>query len=381
MKNKILYQLLFGGMVVFLSSCSEHSDMTKLKSSEAAAAPKATVNNESEAMISFPSMVQQDIGKVHFNASVLGPKSTDLKGCTAVPKSLNSELIYSQLFNGVTVTNHQELDIRNDDGTTGKADYYNGEEKESLSITEHSISYYQNLAFYVMNTFHLEKGQQDYNADLYQKNTDFSFLSRKDALNKIIKELTALGINLDGNLIANCYPLDYETMKKEEYAIDQNGTLDRPSYKESWSSDDNCYYFCIRQSAEDLPVSYKYADTFNKIEDGNSPIQILISKNGIEMLRIDKIFEISYTGTVKLSDIDSIVKSISDKYNELLTTSSYTVNKLELQEICIKGPGGKYTVRPSWVAEIYEYPDSQNVSEYYQLQMIIDGQNAKEIIL
>ena len=208
------------------------------------------------------------------------------------------------------------------------------------------------------------------------KDTDFDFASRDEAKEIILKELDSIGAGLGSDYFINMYSLDYETMKENEEVLDRDGGLDKSAYKPDWSSKDNCYYLCIRQSVNGIPVGYKYADADEKINEYNAPIQILYSSSGIEFINIDRMFDFSDKNEeVVLADMDKVSACIAKKYNDILNESKYSVNKLELHYVCVKESEGKYTVRPAWVATMSE------IGGIEQFQMIIDAQTAKELIL
>ena len=172
------------------------------------------------------------------------------------------------------------------------------------------------------------------------------------------------------------YSLDYETMKENEKVLDMDGEPDKSAYKPEWSSKDNCYYLCIRQSVNGIPVGYKYADADENINEYNAPIQLLYSSSGIEFLSIDKMFDFSDKNEeVVLADMDKVSVCIAKKYNDILTEAKYSVSKLELHYICVKESETKYTVRPAWVVTMSEIGDDT------PFQMIIDAQTAEEIVL
>ena len=208
------------------------------------------------------------------------------------------------------------------------------------------------------------------------KDIDFDFASREEAKESILKELDSLGAGLGSEYFLNMYSLDYETMKENEEVLDMDDGIDKSAYKPNWSSKDNCYYLCIRQSVNGIPVGHKYSDVDADINEYNSPIQLLYSSSGIEFLNIDRMFDFyDKNEEVVLADMDKVSACIAKKYNDILNEATYSVNKLELHYICVKESESEYKVYPAWVVTMSEIGDDT------PFQMIIDAQTAKEIIL
>ena len=68
-----------------------------------------------------------------------------------------------------------------------------------------------------------------------------------------------------------------------------------------------------------LPLYHVYCEIFTDMADANAPIQAFISKDGIEYLDIEKIFEISDEGmSVPLAAVDVIAETVANKYNHAL---------------------------------------------------------------
>lgn len=368
-------------LVMSLSGCENRN---KQNSSQDLPEQNITAETpETETGYQFPAEYVMDEGSVNFDVQILispEAQTDNLAVKQAAVIKPDNEKIYSGLFEHTEVEDEQIIDFNNDDGSKGTSYNYNGSHGEHLSITDSVFYFRGNLFFYITNSFRLEENEQDSNADLYKRDDNLDFATQESALESIIQELSLLGIHLGSDIEYTCYVLDYQTLMQEESAIDMDGNIASDSYKDSWGKEDDCYYFCIRQTADGLPVTHVYADIFGRVEDSNAPIQVIISQNGIEMLTVDRIFDLSNnTKRAELAEFDRIAISIKEKYEELITDSTYTVTSAELYYLSIKEKEGKYEVKPVWVFSITEHVD--NLEQIYHLQMIIDAQTGEEIIL
>lgn len=93
------------------------------------------------------------------------------------------------------------------------------------------------------------------------------------------------------------------------------------------------------------------------------------------MLNIDKVFAVSGEEShVALADMDAIVKTCADKYNQLLGDSTYEIAKAQLYYYVDLSSGmGTYDVKPVWVLTGKE-KDGKNI------QVFVDAQTAEEIL-
>ena len=366
MKTKLKY--IIPMLMLTMTACASPSDSKEtIAESKAVTSESADTASAEQVNGSFPKRLDMEIERVKFDAEVLAYSSENMKAKSyeATLRTFDKEKLKEKFFSSI----EEPETISNDD-----PDSYYGKKDEFLAVYPTGIFFYTDFYKYVNHTFSLF--EDDRNAEKYMKDTDFDFASRDEAKEIVLKELDSLGAGLGSEYFINMYSLDYETMKENEKVIDMEGKPDKSAYKPEWSSKDNCYYLCIRQSVNGIPVGYKYADADENINEYNAPIQLLYSSSGIEFLSIDRMFDFSDKNEeVVLADMDKVSDCIAKKYNDILNKSKYSVNKLELHYICVKESESKYTVRPAWVVSMSE------IGGIAQFQMIIDAQTAKELIL
>ena len=363
MKLKCIIPML----MLTMTACASTSDSKETLTASSAITNEST-DSSSTTQVSgnFPEKLNMEIERVSFDAEVLAHSSANKKSKSyeVTVRKFDKEKVKEKLLSNIEVAETINY---------GDEDSYQGTKEEYLSVSPTRIYFYKNLYLYVNNAFSLF--EDDRNAESY-KDTDFDFASRDAAKESILKELDSLGAGLGSDYFINMYSLDYETMKENEKVLDMDGEPDKSAYKPEWSSKDNCYYLCIRQSVNGIPVGYKYADADENINEYNAPIQLLYSSSGIEFLSIDKMFDFSDKNEeVVLADMDKVSVCIAKKYNDILNEAKYSVSKLELHYICVKESETKYTVRPAWVVTMSEIGDDT------PFQMIIDAQTAEEIVL
>ncbi|RDU23438.1 hypothetical protein [Anaerosacchariphilus polymeriproducens] len=284
-----------------------------------------------------------------------------------------------EYFSDVKKYEKMEDSLRDKKGRKVKITDYIAPDNTKLSITSPSSRViYSNprLAPYIFNSFWNEESSPDYNADKYSAKVDFSFASRKKAFANIKKSLSNVGIEIQSYKV---YCLDYQTLQKEEHCVDMDGQIDNGAYKESWTEDDNCYYFFAGQEFEGIPVYHVYAEIFHEVSEAYSPVKVIYSKNGIEDLEVERVFDFSKeTEQVSLAEFDKIAQTVVNKYHRILGDSTYKVVSAELYYMVdILNGKDSYHVFPVWILEIEENTPEEGMEN--KVQMVIDAVTAEEI--
>ena len=229
---------------------------------------------------------------------------------------------------------------------------------------------------YVLSAFRMDEKYDDYNANLYSTEQQLKFADREDVYDNLMQLFGDINASTDYRYTA--YALDHSIMESEEYHMDMDGNRDNASYKESWSEEDDCYFFAMRQTFEGIPVYHKYAELFVEESDANTPVQVLVSAEGIEDLSIEKIFAFENAEEVeKLVSFEEIAQTAADKFNMILGNGTYTFTSAELYYYVDLSKGnGTYSVYPCWILK-----GTQNTNEGTgNIQVIVDAQTGEEII-
>ena len=253
-------------------------------------------NDRSDAEFTFPESYNNAMGNVDFKMAVI--VDADLAGeppITAKARMLkvNEDQAFRSLFSGNDNYEVYSYEEKNEYGEKVNTATYVTPEETTLSYGPLSsqMSYMQrDLMPYIRSSFVLDPADERYNADLYSIEEQLPFMIREDAFQIIDKTLTEAGIEFKHSYTG--YALDYNCMQSQEYHEDMDGNIDQANYKNQWSASDEGYYFCINQIYRGLPLYHVYCEIFTDMADANAPIQAFISKDGIEYLDIEKIFEI-----------------------------------------------------------------------------------------
>lgn len=251
--------------------------------------------------------------------------------------------------------------------------WYEGVNNEILTINHTSIGFSTNFYVYVSNAFRLQQGYSDYNADKYELDKDLEFASRQEAFENIRQALETMGIDIEEQY--KCYVLEHSMLQSEEYAMDINGNVDQTVYKDSWTQDDDSYYFVINQKYDDTPAYHVFYDNFPLAADENAPVQVLYNKDGIQFLQLEKVFAFTeQESNYDLKPFEEIAEVIETKYGMLLDGSTYSVNQATLYYMENKVNDEQYEVIPVW---IFNTEDKETGKT---LQDIVNAETGKEIV-
>lgn len=246
------------------------------------------------------------------------------------------------------------------------------------------MEYSSNFELYIRQCFREEpgyekyaNGEQYYNADKYLTGKEFEFMSREEALKVVENQLKEFGINL-GNIEYNCYSLDYNTLRQEEYAIDMDGKEDQSVYKDKWTKEDNCYYFCIRQKFNDIVEYHKEFGVMSKYDDAYSSIKALVSLEGIKYLKMEFALKFQQTGKkIKIKNPQQILDRISAQYGKVVGKEKYTINSFNL--CYMTNSKDNYSVTPIYQCHMLEEGRDDPIIKSRVVQLLIDATTGEEL--
>lgn len=336
-----------------------------------------SVSSESGEKIVFPERYNETIGNVTFDMDIV--VNTDLTGSVVTAKAqmqkVNQEKAFSLLFGSIEKYDTYDYEEEDEYGRSAHSVTYVSPEEITLAYGPQSSKFdymERDLMPYVRNAF-VPFQDERYNADLYSRSAQLSFMTREEAFGTVQKVLDEIGIGIEPVYVG--YALDHETMQSQEYHENIDGNIDRTQYKAQWTNADDCYYFCINQTYKGLPLYHVYNQVFADAVDSNAPIQAVVSGEGLEWLNIEKVFTVSdEQGGVSLADLTTVIQAAADKYNQILGGSTCEITKAELYYYVDLSSGmGIYDVKPVWIL-------AGNEKGGKNLQIIIDAQTAEEIV-
>lgn len=260
---------------------------------------------------------------------------------------------------------------------------YSGKNGDILNISESGFYMFSDYFInYLSYCFHLSSRDSEYNADKYSQTTDFDFMKRQEALDIIIDKLEQCGINL-GDYEAAFYCLDYKTLQEEEHIIDKDGDASKSKWKDSWSVEDNCYYIVIRQKFNDIPEYHPLQGVYERYEDYDSPIQAVVSKDGIRYIEVDYAMEFEKTGNLIniLSPQQVLDQIIENKYyvDEGWEKQEYTLRKMNLCYFSNVADGKILNTAIVYQCYVEEKYWDGNEWEKTVKQLIIDAGTGEEV--
>lgn len=328
--------------------------------------------------ITFPEHFSEKMGNVTFNMDiVVNGDLTESSVVTAKAQmqKVNQEKAFELFFSDIATYDTYDYEEEDEYGKMAHSVTYVSPEETTLTFgpVSSKLEYMErDLMPAVRNTFVTFEDNR-YNADLYSTEGQLSFMTREEAFATVQKTLQALDINMETDYTG--YALDHETMQTQEYYEDMNGNIDKSQYKAQWSGADDCYYFYIDQIYRGLPLYHVYNKVFGDAGEIHAPVQAVVSAEGIAYFEIEKVFAVSEEkGGVTLADMDMVVKTAADKFNQVLGDTAYEITKAQLYYYVDLSSGmGIYDVKPAWILSGSEKGGKK-------MQMIIDAQTAEEIL-
>lgn len=353
---------------------------------------KTGVNQESEAskssieetssgyQPSFPELYTDTVDNVEFNMKIV--VDADLKQYGLITgkarlQKVNADAAFERLFNGISDYETYIDEGENEFGETVEGGYYRSPDQTAFSkggISSQINFHKKGFVGFVRNAFIPDPEDIRYNADLFSKEKDLDFMPRSEAF-KVVEDLLK-EINIEAEYEYTGYALDYETMQAEEHYEDMNGNIDKSAYKEQWTKEDDSYYFFINQIYRKLPVYHKYYELFTEVTDINMPIQAIVAEDGIRDISVQRVFDFSEEKAVgEVATIEEVAATVANKFNQILGTGIFEITEARLYYYVDLASGkGEYKVKPVWIVKGAEKAGGTPV------QMVVDAQNAKEII-
>lgn len=259
---------------------------------------------------------------------------------------------------------------------------YSGKNGDTLNINKSGFYMLSNFWDYLFYCFHWSSLDPQYNADKYSRTTDFEFMSRQEALELVIKKLEKCGVKL-GDYDVAFYCLDYKTLKEEENVINQYSEAPKSEWKDSWTEDDNCYYIVIRQKFNDIPEYHPLGGVYERYEDYDSPVQAVVSKDGIRYIEVDYAMQFENTGILEtiLTPQQVLDKVIEEKcyVDEGWEKQKYTLTKMNLCYFSNVSDGNILNTTPVYQFYIKEkYWDGNDWGKTVK-QLVIDARTGEKV--
>lgn len=147
-------------------------------------------------------------------------------------------------------------------------------------------------------------------------------------------------VNITPYVSPKIYALDYKTLQQEQdvlmkdehfkFFVDRGDT----KIKDKWTKDDECYYIVFRIDMNGIPCyDGQYVMQNEQCRVSGSRVNVVISKNGIEVFYIEKgIYndKNSKKNDVHLISVEQALGSLKKKYSDITLTNEMTVTDISM---------------------------------------------------
>ncbi|MGN0483422.1 MAG: hypothetical protein ACI4HI_07705 [Lachnospiraceae bacterium] len=377
MRKKMAAVLLCS--TILFTGCGKTGQVKETKDAQDSISTQESEGKTAEA---FPENYKKSEGNVTFDLQVhadIDPKKDKLTTAEAtLQKKVAQDTAAAVLCPRKDIQFETETyeDEYEKDGTEY---WYEGEDfNYSYEPKSSAISYSTPLYSFISKCFQYDPNYEGYNADLYSDKKDFSFMTQADAEKKVIQVLKDLGF--DNETEVHGYALDHTTMAQEENTMGNDGNQDESLKKTEWTAADDCYYFCVWQKYQKLPVYHLYADIINQYDDSTAPVQVVWGKDGLQYLHIEDVFAFEPKKEVTCLPFEDIASAISEKYNELLGTGECHFTDATLtMYVEVTSTKCPYEATPVWVFQGIQKAEEAGEADT-PLLILVDAATGKEVV-
>lgn len=343
-KHKRFIFVLMGFILLFSTSCADADQSVSLADSEASETGQTTTTiNSTENTETENSRFKDQIGTIEVDLEI--PELTESSFTTKKSKfhsfTLEEILTNLQLEN----TSWEQETIEADGSILTRAWNNRG---DKITISSGTSSFYtlnsqdMNVTFGI-RTETLEE----------QKDSNLSFLQRQDAEAHIREWAGKFVPNMAINKIEiEAYTVEVMEAAKNEM-INAYGTADdmKNEFKDSYTQDDEYYYFEVYFSLDQIPV---YSERLALLNDsGNYIPQItgIISKNGLESFTVAHVLDIVEEETIEEPiDFYQAYEKLKEKYTQIFFTDQASITKVECNWIVMENfSTHEIIMEPVWI--------------------------------
>lgn len=368
------------GGVLLICACavgilwtSSHHKKDVLNGTQKADAAQAT---------SFPKTYEKQVSDTFtIQADVIVPENFDpssLHKATAQIHKIDQEAWKKRFLESGTEYQENEYDESSREYKVIKGEFYDKADGWQLAVSEQCGTLSTAKMDKLINCLTWDSPVSVcYNRDAYPTQGDLSFAKRDDAYQKITEELESLGIPMEKVEIERCYSLPYQTLSEQEQIAFENEAVDADERKIDWSSEDDAYYYYIWQTEQELPVyPCGYVEHIDP-ENIKGGIECCYSKDGIDFLDVSYWMDFKQEEeTLSLLSFEDIIKTVEEKYGDVINDRMMTLNTCRLFEAPIPQAEGSYEVVPVWICKIQ---DGDMSNPIYLPVNAVTGQEVEEL--
>ena len=322
----------------------------------------------------FPEEYKKAGEKIEFDTEIVVDSAEDVfyKG-KAELESLDGENLKTLIYGGDFQGQAHKMDGTDYMGNDTEGLIWQTKENGTLFFNNLNSTYMSPLFDHISQAFHLPDKQ--YEESWASTTEEFDGFSREEAYEKIRSVLEDCGITVPEEYI--CYTLPYEEMAEREYAEDMYGNEDVEAEKTDWDENDDAYFFVFQSRYCGLPTYHPYVYRMEKDILENRPLQAVISREGIEYLSVERIFQYKQDKeSVELLPFEKIAEVLEKQFTRIMGEETYKVKRAELKAMENLAGKKEYEMVPVWVIDM-EINDNGDIRNF---QKFFDAATAKEYI-
>lgn len=322
----------------------------------------------------FPEEYKKAGEKIEFDTEIVVDSAEDVfyKG-KAELESLDGENLKTLIYGGDFQGQAHKMDGTDYMGNDTEGLIWQTKENGTLFFNNLNSTYMSPLFDHISQAFHLPDKQ--YEESWASTTEEFDGFSREEAYEKIRSVLEDCGITVPEEYI--CYTLPYEEMAEREYAEDMYGNEDVEAEKTDWDENDDAYFFVFQSRYCGLPTYHPYVYRMEKDILENRPLQAVISREGIEYLSVERIFQYKQEKeSVELLPFEKIAEVLEKQFTRIMGEETYKVKRAELKAMENLAGKKEYEMVPVWIIDM-EINDNGDIRNF---QKFFDAATAKEYI-
>ena len=372
MKKTIIFCMI--GLCVFCGCGGKTETKTE---KQLAANAKEKEKSEAEDTVyqyHFPEEYKKAGEKIEFDTEIVVDSAEDVfyKG-KAELESLDGENLKTLIYGGDFQGQAHKMDGTDYMGNDTEGLIWQTKENGTLFFNNLNSTYMSPLFDHISQAFHLPDKQ--YEESWASTTEEFDGFSREEAYEKIKSILEDCGITVPEEYI--CYTLPYEEMAEREYTEDMYGNEDIEAEKTDWDENDDAYFFVFQSRYCGLPTYHPYVYRMEKDILENRPLQAVISREGIEYLSVERIFQYKQEKeSVELLPFEKIAEVLEKQFTRIMGEETYKVKRAELKAMENLAGKKEYEMVPVWVIDM-EINDNGDIRNF---QKFFDAATAKEYI-
>ena len=372
MKKTIIFCMI--GLCVFCGCGGKTETKTE---KQLAANAKEKEKSEAEDTVyqyHFPEEYKKAGEKIEFDTEIVVDSSENVfyKG-KAELESLDGENLKTLIYGGDFQGQAHKMDGTDYMGNDTEGLIWQTKENGTLFFNNLNSTYMSPLFDHISQAFHLPDKQ--YEESWASTTEEFDGFSREEAYEKIKSILEDCGITVPEEYI--CYTLPYEEMAEREYAEDMYGNEDIEAEKTDWDENDDAYFFVFQSRYCGLPTYHPYVYRMEKDILENRPLQAVISREGIEYLSVERIFQYKQEKeSVELLPFEKIAEVLEKQFTRIMGEETYKVKRAELKAMENLAGKKEYEMVPVWIIDM-EINDNGDIRNF---QKFFDAATAKEYI-